>query len=423
MTQQWGSQGSQPGPNGQQWAAQPNWNRPAQSWNPPGGVPPQFQQPQYPVPQYPGVQYPPGQYPPGQYPPGQANPQSAGAPGQYLPQARFGQPGSGQPGGFAPPNSGRQPGGQARGGRFRGLLLGLVLVIGIGFFAISLTHYLGADVKAADRPTVTPTTAPPVKVPAPDFNPPPVPQPETYEEAQLWLRKNAAYSQSVPIPTDCQVPGIDLPEASVAQLTEHLNDLTGCLWRVWSVPLEAAGFELPRPPVTIYNEPITTPCGDQDDVNAFYCAADQHIYYAKPLYRVFPESQQRLPFVADAVLAHEFGHTIQARTGIMISSIAFERNGTKAEGRVFSRRLEVQADCFAGMFTSAVGAASGLTKDDTTNLRDVIYSLGDDVLTGKANYDGDHGLGKSRKAWFTTGQENTQLGKCNTYTVPATAVR
>jgi predicted metalloprotease len=75
------------------------------------------------------------------------------------------------------------------------------------------------------------------------------------------------------------------------------------------------------------------------------------------------------------------------------------------------------------MFTVAVGASSGLTNDNLANLQDVMYNLGDDVLTGKANYDGDHGLGKNRKKWFTTGQQNSLIGKCNTYTAPETAVR
>ena len=85
------------------------------------------------------------------------------------------------------------------------------------------------------------------------------------------------------------------------------------------------GLPAPRPPVTVYTEPITTGCGSLDDVNAVYCAADQHIYYAKPLYKIFPADQQKAPFVVEAVLAHEFGHTIQARSGILIASMAWEQ--------------------------------------------------------------------------------------------------
>lgn len=389
MTQQWGTPGQQPGPSGQ-WPPQQNWNRPAQTWG---------------TPQY----GPPGQYPPA----GAPQPQY---PQQYRPpQAQFGQPSYGPPGGRGPQR--RSP--------LRGVVLGLVLVVGIAFFAISLMHYLGSTDVAGPGGVQTTSPAPQntEPVPDPDTNPPEIPQPQTYSEAEQWLTANPVYDQSAPVPTDCAVPRIDITSASVGELTSHLNDLTACLWRVWSGPLEASGYQLPRPPVTVYTEPITTGCGKLDEVNAVYCAADQRIYYARPLWQVFPKDQQKLPFVVEAVIAHEFGHTIQARTGIMISSMAFEQKGTEAEGKIFSRRLEVQADCFAGMFTEAAGPSSGLSQANLANLREVFYNLGDDVLTGQNNIQGDHGLGKSRKAWFTQGQTNTLIGTCNTYSAPASSVR
>ena len=75
------------------------------------------------------------------------------------------------------------------------------------------------------------------------------------------------------------------------------------------------------------------------------------------------------------------------------------------------------------MLTTSVAQAAGGSNSELTNLLDVMYNLGDDGLSGRANYEGDHGLGRSRKAWFTTGQENTGLGSCNTYTVAASKVR
>ncbi|MFT4110736.1 neutral zinc metallopeptidase [Propionicimonas sp.] len=416
MTQQWGNQ-SQP------WPQQQNWNRGTPAW----GQQQPYGQGQAPQ----GYGQVPQGY--GQAPAGQQNP--AGhpypAPQQYpapgVPQAPFGQPSYGQPGTFAPPRGAYPPGGP-RKNPFGSLLLGLVLVVGVAFFAFALLHYLNGGEEDVATPGTEQTTSPSVppsaqNVPSPDTNPPDLPQPTTYDEAETWLTNNPVYNESAPVPTDCQVPRIDMTTASVDELTTHLNELTACLWRVWSGPLESAGYELPRPPVTVYTEPITTGCGKLDDVNAVYCAADQRIYYAKPLWKIFPADQQKDPFVVESVLAHEFGHTIQARTGILISSMAFEQKVSSAQAKVYSRRLEVQADCFSGMFTEAVGPSSGLTAADLTNLGDVFYNLGDDVLSGQAAIQGDHGLGKSRKAWFLTGQTNTLMGKCNTYTAPTSSVR
>ncbi|HRA05531.1 MAG TPA: neutral zinc metallopeptidase [Propionicimonas sp.] len=418
MTQQWGNQGQQQGGN-QQWGGQPAWNRPTQAWGAPApGT--QYQQPQY------------------QQPP-QYQQQAGYTQNPYQTQQSYPPPGT-----FYPTN----PGGPKRRNPLRGFVLGLLMVVGLALFAMTLLNFLngGTDEESAgsqpgDVPSVSvPSTEPEastgaepstpegsagaaVSAPKPDYNPSDIPQPDTYSQATKWLTANTVYGQSVANPTECSVPEIDMTKASVSALTEHLNDLTACLWKVWSPPLEAAGFELPRPPVTVYTEPITTGCGSLDDVNAVYCAADQRIYYAKPLYKIFPADQQRARFVVETVLAHEFGHTIQARTGILISSMAWEQKSSESEAKVFSRRLEVQADCLSGMFSSAVAQTSGLSAAELANLAKVMYSLGDDVLSGEANYNGDHGLGRSRQAWLATGLENVQIAKCNTFTAPASSVR
>lgn len=336
-----------------------------------------------------------------------------------------------------------------RSSPIKSVLLGLVLVVGIGLFAMSLMSFLFGDengggtatgrpstVVTTEVPTIGPTqteSPPPTATPSrpvdtwqapePDFSPPDLPVPETYGEAKDWLVDNAAYAESVLNPTLCDLRPIDASRASVDELTVHLNLLTACLMKVWQEPITDAGFKLPRPPVTVYNEPITTGCGELNEVNAVYCGADQRIYYAKPVYRIFPENLQDARFLVEMIIAHEFGHAIQGRTGILISSAAWQQQGTEAEGRVFSRRLETQADCLSGMFQSAVAEGAGLTGNDLATLKELTFNLGDDVLTGQAGYDGDHGLGKNRQRWFTAGFETTSIGTCNTYVVPNSQVR
>jgi len=283
---------------------------------------------------------------------------------------------------------------------------------------------------APNPPTTPPTTptTPPVdtsQVPAPDANPPDLPVPDSYEEASTWMTDNAVYSGTIVVPTDCAVQPVNIQTASTSALETHLNELTACLWRVWDPPLVAAGFELPRPPVTVYTQPITTACGKQEDLyNAVYCGGDQRIYYGKQLYKVIPTQLRNTPFIADTVIAHEFGHTIQARTGILVSEGGWQQRSTttKDQALEFSRRTEMQADCFAGMFTRSVGAANGLSATDLKTLGLMIYSLGDDVLNGTPGYVDDHGSGAARQSWFTAGQGSDQMATCNTYTAPSSKV-
>ncbi len=397
MTQQWGGPSQQQWPPPQQWPQAPQW--PAPSGQPYGQAP---------------------------------------APGSFTPYPQQAYPTYPAPGSFYQPPRRPNP--------LRGLLFAAFLAIGVVIFAISVLSWLSEDVSAQDYPDATssssawptdaqspddqPSTDPgsiDVEVGAPDHHPSELPSPDNYTQATTWLQKNPVYRQAPTIPTDCALPEIDMTRASSTALEKHLNDLTACLVKVWKPPLAAAGFELPRPPVTVYNGAVTTKCGKLDDINAVYCSADQQIYYSRQLWKIFPTNQQRDRFVVETVLAHEFGHTIQARTGILISSMAWEQRAEEkddsAAANVYSRRLEVQADCFSGMFSHAVAQSSGLSSDELANLRDVIYNLGDDVLTGQAGYDGDHGSGKARKAWFTTGQTGSSMSACNTYTVSEKAVR
>ena len=140
-----------------------------------------------------------------------------------------------------------------------------------------------------------------------------------------------------------------------------------CLVRVWQPPLTAAGFQIFRPSVTIYTEEISTKCGSgRMPRNAFYCRADQQIYWSNTLGEIlapFEESQR----AGDQIMAHEFGHAIQGRTGIIASShghlTEHLRRGARLELR---RRTEVQADCFAGMFLRSVSVSLGLRQADVS---------------------------------------------------------
>ena len=164
--------------------------------------------------------------------------------------------------------------------------------------------------------------------------------------------------------------------------------------------------------------------GDPVDGADHVRGADQRIYYAKPLPKIFPKDLQGQKFLMEMVLAHEFGHAIQYRTGIGISSMALEQKATtKAAANVYSRRLEMQADCMAGIWVNSVGDSQGLSNSDLDALKQIAYNIGDDVLTGKQNIDEGHGLGRSRQGWFTTGLGSSQVGVCNTWVAPASSVR
>jgi len=299
------------------------------------------------------------------------------------------------------------------------------------------TRPVTTSTTTASPPATPPPAVPPAgpggyvnddyTVPAPDPNPPDLPMPSTWDDIDTYLNSNPLYAQTVPVPVRCDIDQLDLTKASKSQLKSHFDALTACLMRVWGPTLAGAGFQAVRPTVTIYAGTIQTACGKMEDQNALYCAGDQQVYYASNLPDIIPAKLRGARFVVDSVVAHEFGHAIQARTGILLSESYVQQDdsqsGNDAAANDVSRRTEMQADCLAGAFLQAVAQSTGLSASDEKAVGSLFYSIGDDVLTGDHTIDGDHGWGANRQSWVQAGLTTATVGTCNTYTVPAQNVR
>lgn len=262
------------------------------------------------------------------------------------------------------------------------------------------------------------------QVPAATSNPPELPIPTTWAEAESWTRDNTLFQQTLGSPVRCEAGPINLQNAGRAQLQNHFNEYMGCLMRVWGPALQGAGRVAVRPSVTIYTGKAESRCGTLPDRNAVYCPADQQVYYAENLPSVIPPDLRSSKFVVEAIMAHEFGHAVQARSGMLASARALgQRNGSDAEQREWDRRAEVQADCFGSMFLRSVSASTGLTDADLGNIAELAYRIGDDQLSGKPDIEGDHGMGRNRRYWSQMGLASSTVAACNTYIAEPNLVR
>lgn len=370
----------------QQWPPQAGWRPPQDSWPPQQAWPP-------PRPAWPPQQAPRQAWPPPPAPPRRRRPSLFGA-----------------------------------------LLRAALLIIALMVIASVVRGFLDqvtSGPAAGDRPRTEapaqPGDAPYAnenyQAPPPDMNPPDLPVPRTVQEAEGLLTANPLYDQRVPVPVACAMGRVDARSASTAELQEHLNELMGCLMATFEAPVTAAGFEMPRPPVTVYTNAVRTACGVMDEINAAYCAGDQRVYYARQLMQAFPPRVRSIYYAPETVIAHEFGHAIQARTGILISDKALEQRVSEREARVLSRRAETQADCLSAQFVLSVARAQSLSAAELRDLEVLAYNLGDDVLTGRASIDAGHGLGRTRQEWFARGLSSADIATCNTWVVPADEVR
>lgn len=197
------------------------------------------------------------------------------------------------------------------------------------------------------------------------------------------------------------------------------------LYSYWSKTL-GSKFH-PEAGVDTFGNAIQTGCGQAtSDVGPFYCPNDQTIYLDTTFFEAVLQGQLAGPsgaFVEPYVLAHEYGHHIQNLLGTM--SRVKTQQGPKSD----SVRLELQADCYAGMWakgaTTTVDADGNvlfesISDEDIKNAIDAATAVGDDRIQeesgGKVNPEQwTHGSSAERVHWFQTGFQTDSLDACDTF--------
>ncbi len=157
--------------------------------------------------------------------------------------------------------------------------------------------------------------------------------------------------------------------------------------------------------------------------NAFYCAADQQIYWSNTLGAdLVPFSRDR--WAGDEVMAHEFGHAVQGRTGIVASKNFLVRDAeTEAASLEIRRRNEAQADCFAGIYLRSVSRDLGLSQARRRGHPGGLLRLRRRRAGRQEAGRGQPRCGATRRYWGTIGLANSAVGPCNTYAAEPRLVR
>ena len=193
---------------------------------------------------------------------------------------------------------------------------------------------------------------------------------------------------------------------------------------VWTDVFRSAGKTYQVPKLTLYTDSYPTGCGQgQAAMGPFYCPADGHVYLDMGFFQTM---KQRLgapgQFAQAYVIAHEVGHHVQNLLGLSERVDAARQRGSEAQANALSVRLELQADCFAGVWAKRSQAEQGwrLEQGDIETALNAASQIGDDTLQRRSRgtvvpESFTHGSSAQRVGWFKRGFESGNTGDCNTF--------
>ncbi|AMO23961.1 neutral zinc metallopeptidase [Ramlibacter solisilvae] len=192
---------------------------------------------------------------------------------------------------------------------------------------------------------------------------------------------------------------------------------------VWGRLFQAGGATYNQPKLVLFRGATPTACGaGQAAMGPFYCPADKKVYIDLSFYDTL-RSRLGAPgeFAQAYVIAHEVGHHVQDELGITRKAEAARQRMSPAQGNAVSVRVELQADCFAGVWAHhSQQGKQWLDPGDIESAMNAAAKIGDDALQRNAGRavvpeSFTHGTSAQRQHWFQTGYRTGSVKACDTF--------
>ena len=191
---------------------------------------------------------------------------------------------------------------------------------------------------------------------------------------------------------------------------------------VWNGIFQAEGSAYREPTLTLFSGQVRSACGFASAASGpFYCPGDQKVYldtsFFDQLARQFGASGD---FAQAYVIAHEVGHHVQNLIGVLPRFNEMRQRMSQAEANAMSQRVELQADCFAGVWAHFTGQKGLLEQGDVEEALNAARQIGDDTLQKRSQgyvvpESFNHGTSAQRQTWFANGFRNGRLSDCDTF--------
>jgi len=208
-------------------------------------------------------------------------------------------------------------------------------------------------------------------------------------------------------------------EDEAAQFTRTIFAMTEDTWQQL---FQQMGKQWKAPTLVMYRNQTQTACGGgQAAMGPFYCPGDSKVYIDLSFY---DEMKNKLgaggEFAQGYVIAHEVGHHVQHLLGIEQKVRQMQQSASQTQVNQLSVKMELQADCFAGVWGHYMQQQNVLETGDLESALNAAQAIGDDRLQqrGQGRVVPDsftHGTSQQRYTWFKKGFDGGNPGQCNTF--------
>ncbi len=229
---------------------------------------------------------------------------------------------------------------------------------------------------------------------------------------QMFGGASGSVQQQAPPPTGG-------PDDEVA---DFVSVVLGDTEDVWGQLFSQAGSQYRQPKLHLYNDAVQSACGfNSAATGPFYCPGDEKVYLDLGFLRELQRMGASGDFSVAYVLAHEVGHHIQRITGIEPQVRQMQQRASKAQGNRLSVLMELQADCYAGVWAHhGHKQRQILEQGDIEEAMGAAAAVGDDRIQRSAGRrvspeSFTHGSSAQRQQWFRTGLETGNIDACDTF--------
>jgi uncharacterized protein len=189
----------------------------------------------------------------------------------------------------------------------------------------------------------------------------------------------------------------------------------------WADVFARSGLSYRDAQLVLYRDAVESGCGVAPAAaGPFYCPADTNVYIDLSFFEALQDRFGATGDFAEAyVIAHEIGHHVQHQLGTLTETRSAQQ-ARPAEANQLSVALELQADCYAGLWAASADARGILEPGDLEEGLRAAAAVGDDRLSGRAGRIPNeetftHGTSEQRMSWFRTGYERADPAACDTF--------